>query len=140
MSDILAILPTPTVDSEEFWRGCERGELLLRRCEECGTIAYYPRSHCISCGGERLAWQQSAGTGTIYSFTHVAVSFYGKAWESRLPYTVVLVDLVEGPRMLSRLVDAERARVRIGARVKLAFVSVEGRGLPFFQLAEEDDR
>jgi hypothetical protein len=138
MRDILAILPTPSVDSEEFWNACDREELLLRRCEDCGTVFYYPRPHCVKCGGERLQWQRSAGVGAIHSLTNVAVSFYGKDWESQLPYTVVLVDLAEGPRMLSRLLDAKPEQVRIGAPVRLAFVAVDGRKLPFFRPAEEE--
>ena len=72
----------------------------------------------------------SSGRGTVFSFSDVQVSFYGTAWESQLPYTVILVDLDEGPRMLSRLVGKG---VAIGDKVQVHFVEVEGHRLPYFE-------
>ncbi len=135
MSEILAILPKPTTETAPFWEGCDRGELLLRRCEACGERSYYPRRLCPHCGSERLAWERAAGRGTVYSHSEICISFYGGAWESQLPYTVVLVDLDEGPRMLSRLVPGSPP-ARTGSRVALEFVEVEGRKLPYFTVLE----
>jgi uncharacterized OB-fold protein len=63
----------------------------------------------------------------------VHVSFYGDAWKSQLPYTVVLVDLDEGPRMLSRLVGTDAGGVASGDRVEVTFTDIEGQKLPFFK-------
>jgi uncharacterized OB-fold protein len=71
----------------------------------------------------------------VFSFTHVGVSFHGPGWESQLPYTVLLVDLEEGPRMMSRLVGNDRDAVAGGDRVELVFVEIDGQRLPFFQRA-----
>jgi uncharacterized OB-fold protein len=133
MAGIKAILPAPKGDSAEFWAACNRGRLLLRSCDDCRHVFYYPRIHCPRCGSRRLGWVESRGEGTVFSFTDVQISFYGPAWESELPYTVLLVDLDEGPRMLSRLVGGGPAP--IGARVRVDFVTVEGQALPFFRLA-----
>src|SRR3989304_3427326 len=116
MGDIFAILPSPTNETAPFWEGCNRSELLLCACEACGHVFYYPRLYCPKCGSEKLAWRASEGRGTLYSFTRVGVSFYGKKWESQIPYTLVLVDLDEGPRMLSRLVGPGPATAQIGGR------------------------
>jgi uncharacterized protein len=132
-ADIKAILPQRTVDSTPFWEGCNQDKLLLRHCQACDQLSYFPRSACPHCGGRALDWREASGRATIYSFTHVAVSFYGPEWESQLPYTPVLVDLEEGPRMLSRLIGAGRDLIRIGDRVQLVFVEVEGQRLPYFQ-------
>lgn len=134
VDDIIAILPAPTSESAPFWEGCNRGELLLQRCEACRHVFYYPRLFCPRCGDRKLVWQAASGRGVVYSFTHVEVSFYGPKWESQLPYTPVLVDLEEGVRMLSRLVGADRANVKIGNRVALSFVAFEKQQLPFFTL------
>ena len=135
MQDILAILPSPTKETAPFWEGCNRGELLLSVCEDCAHVFYYPRLYCPRCGSEKLAWRASAGRGTLYSFTHVGVSFYGPTWESQLPYTLVLVDLDEGPRMLSRLIGKQHKEARIGDRLEVDFVEVEKQRLPYFRIA-----
>jgi len=135
--EIKAILPKPTADSAPFWEGCDRGELLLARCGECGYRFYYPRRLCPKCGSSLIGFEASAGTGTVFSLSEVRVSFYGPAWESQLPYTVVLVDLDEGPRMLSRLIGHGGSKVCIGDRVRVRFIEVEGQKLPYFELAPE---
>ena len=135
MADIFAILPSPTSESAPFWEGCNRGELRLQKCGDCDHVFYYARLFCPKCGSRKLDWQASAGTGTLYSFTHVGVSFYGQKWESQIPYTLALVDLDEGPRMLSRLVGDGRAGAKIGDRLQLEFVEVETQKLPFFRIA-----
>ena len=133
--DIIAILPTPSAESAPFWAGCDRDELLLQRCTRGQHLFYYPRLFCPHCGDRDLAWEKCSGQGVIFSFTHVQVSFYGSKWESQLPYTLVLVDLAEGPRMLSRLIGPDQGDVRIGNGVEVQFVAFEGRKLPFFQRA-----
>jgi uncharacterized OB-fold protein len=134
VAEIQAILPTPSADSREFWGACNNGELLLQECSDCRHVFYYPRQMCPRCGGRHLRWRASTGKGSVYSFTQVQVSFYGPTWERDLPYTVVLVDLEEGPRMLSRLVESDQDAVAVGAALEVAFVTVEGQALPMFRL------
>ena len=135
MDDIIALLPKPSAESAPFWEACDRDELRLQRCARGGHLFYYPRLNCPICGDRELRWETCAGTGTVFSFSHVHVSFHGPKWESQLPYTVILVDLDEGPRLLSRLVGADRDDVRIGDRVIVHFATFEGHKLPFFQRA-----
>jgi uncharacterized OB-fold protein len=129
-----AVLHTPTIDSIPFWSACNQEQLLLQRCGECETSFYYARRLCPHCGSEKISWLQSAGKGTVFSCSEVAVSFFGLEWDADLPYTVVLVDLDEGPRMLSRMLKQDQARVSIGARVQVSFVQVQAQKLPFFEL------
>jgi uncharacterized OB-fold protein len=133
MAEVKAILPVPKGDSAEFWAACNRRQLLLRSCDDCRAIFHYPRIACPRCGSRRLGWVESRGEGTVFSFTDVQISFYGPTWESEVPYTIVLVDLDEGPRMLSRLAGGG-APARIGARVRVEFVTAEGQALPFFRV------
>jgi len=133
--NLRAVLPHPTEASRPFWEACQRGELLLGRCDACDHVFYYPRRHCPACGAPEPGWIRSSGRGRIFSFTHVAVSFHGAGWESQLPYTVILVDLEEGPRMLSRLVGGGREAVKSGDAVEVVFPEVEGQRLPFFRRA-----
>ena len=135
MTDLIAILPSPTTISKPFWEACNAGELQLPHCKRCDRTFYYPRRNCPHCGSADLDTRQASGNGRIFSFTHVHVSFYGSQWESQLPYTPVLVDLDEGVRMLSRLVGPDRDQAAIGDRVTVSFVEIAGQKLPFFRRA-----
>jgi uncharacterized protein len=135
VENLIAILPAPTKISKPFWDACGRGELQLPHCLRCDQAFYYPRRNCPHCGSAELDTRKAAGTGRVFSFTHVHVSFYGSQWESQLPYTPVLVDLDEGVRMLSRLIGPDRESVAVGDKVAITFVEIEGQKLPFFQRA-----
>ena len=140
MHDLRAVLPKPTAASLPFWDGCNREELTLPLCEDCGHVFFYPRIHCPVCASRRLGWRRASGRGTIFSFTHVAVSFHGADWEAQLPYTVVLVDLDEGVRMVSRLTGETRADVRFGDVVAVTVPIIGGQRLPYFERAGADRR
>jgi uncharacterized OB-fold protein len=128
-----AVAPVPTPDSEEFWSACNDGRLLLRECESCQHRFYYPRLACPRCAQRELRWIEASGRGVVYSHTTVFTSFYGSAWEADLPYTVLLVDLDEGPRMLSRLVGDDE-ELRAGAPVEVDFYEMGDRRYPYFKL------
>jgi hypothetical protein len=81
-----------------------------------------------------MVWKVSTGEGKIFSFSEVCISFFGPLWDDQLPYTVALIDLQEGPRMLSRLVLEPGQQPKIGDRVDVIFVEVQGKKLPFFKL------
>lgn len=130
---LLAGLPQPSEDSKPFWAGCNEGKLLLQRCKSCSHVFYYARRLCPACGESDLVWEESSGYATVYSFSEVHVPFPGPEWASQLPYTILLVDLDEGPRMLSRWHDAAGVP-RVGDRVKVTFPEVGGQKLPFFAL------
>ncbi len=132
-AELLAELPTPTVDSAPFWEGCNAESLLLQRCGECRHLFYFARRLCPACGATELTWESSTGRGTIYSFSEVHVAFQGPDWNSQIPYTVILVDLDEGPRMLSRWLAPEGSSLpAIGDQVRVTFPAVNGQKLPFF--------
>jgi uncharacterized protein len=128
-----AVMPTPTSDSREFWAACDNEKLLLLRCTDCAHVSYYPRLACPRCSGRELRWREASGRGVVYSHTTVFTSFYGADWEPEIPYTVLLVDLEEGPRMLTRLVGDDDG-LATGSRVQVEFRAVNGRSYPFFAL------
>jgi uncharacterized OB-fold protein len=132
MEGLMATLPRPTTDSAPFWDGCNAQRLMLQRCASCRHLFYYARRLCPACGGDDLAWEASTGRGTVYSFSEVHVAFQGPGWNDQIPYVVVLVDLDDGPRMLSRWVGPRLATPAIGDRVHVVFPSVQGQRLPFF--------
>lgn len=129
---LIAELPAPTTDSKPFWEGCNQQQLLLQRCGSCQHIFYYARRLCPACGSTDLSWQASSGKGQVYSFSQVQVAFQGPQWQSQLPYTVVLIDLDEGPRMLSRWVGPKGQTPEVGQRAQVTFELIDDQRLPFF--------
>ena len=130
-------LPVADSDSAPFWAALREGRLQLQRCGGCGRYVFYPRALCPHCHSSDLEWVPVAGTGTIYSYT-VARRPAGPAFAADVPYVLVLVDLDEGVRMLTRLLTADVDSVRIGARVVVDFeVVTDEVTLPAFRLADE---
>lgn len=130
--------PVPDGDSQLYWDGIARGELLLQRCDACQRFLFYPRALCPHCSSDRISWQRASGQGTVYSYT-VVHQAYGP-FAGQVPYVVALVDLDEGVRMMTRIAESPPEAVRIGARVRVTFVEAgEGVTLPYFILASADE-
>ena len=111
-------LPTPDTDSAAFWSGLKEGKLLLQHCLDCGNVQYYQQSLCRRCGGERLEHRAASGRGKVHSFS-VVYRAPGPAFKRDVPYAVLLVDLEEGPRMISSLVGAKPESVTFDMPVQL---------------------
>ncbi len=128
-------VPEPTGDSEPFWRACRAGRLIVQRCANCQRLQYYPRNMCTECLSERLDWETMSGRGTVYthSIVHRALN---PAFEADLPYVVAVVELDEGVRLISRIVDCTPAKVVIGMTVEVTFVPAsDAITLPLFRPA-----
>lgn len=111
-------LPTPDTDSAAFWSGLKQGKLLLQHCLDCGHVQYYQQGMCRRCGGERLEHRAASGRGKVHSFS-VVYRAPGPAFKRDVPYAVLLVDLEEGPRMISSLVGAKPESVTFDMPVQL---------------------
>jgi len=122
-------------DSRPYWEGLQQGELRIQRCDSCSKAVFYPRSICPHCFADQLSWIVASGKGTVYSYT-VAHQAFG-SFAADVPFVVALIELEEGVRMMSRLLDAPRERVMVGAAVKVTFEKVEeDLTLPYFRLLE----
>ena len=116
--------------TEPFWQACFQHRLLIQRCASCGTHQFYPRPFCLNCEATTMEWIESAGTGMVYSLTTVRIPVVD---ELKPPYILALVDLDEGPRLLTNI---EGGDARIGDRVTLAWRSRDGLPpLPVFKPA-----
>ncbi len=114
------IFPTPTPETAHYWAGCREHELRLQRCDSCGQHQFYPRSLCSHCMSDQLQWVVASGAGEVISFTIVrrAVS---EAYNPEVPYVVALVQLAEGPTMMSNLVQCDPESVQVGMPVSVTF-------------------
>jgi uncharacterized OB-fold protein len=114
--------------SAPFWEAAARRELILQRCAECGHWQFYPRPFCLACQSDNVGWQPAAGTGTVYSQTTVNIQI---APEFTPPYVVAVVELDEGPRLTTNIVNGD---TQIGDKVKVAWRERENAPpLPVFE-------
>lgn len=114
----MIVPPVPADDaaSAPFWDATRSKRLVFQRCDDCGAPVWYPRAVCPSCLSGDLTWTEATGRGTVYS---VSVHYRAPAPElaDDVPYAVALVDLDDGPRMLTNVVGCDPEAVRIGDRV-----------------------
>ena len=126
-------LPVPNEDSGPFWDGCAAGRLQFQWCERCGELNWFPRRMCRNCHSDGLGWRAAPGTGTIYTFS---VVHRAPGPEFASPYVLALIDVDDGPRMMSHVVAADPDQVRIGGAVAVEFERLsEAVALPVFRLS-----
>jgi len=125
--------PTIDPDNEGFWEGVKRQELVFQRCKDCGDWSHPPRPMCPKCRCLEKEWSPSSGKGTIHSWvTYQEAPHPG----FKVPYSVVLVELEEGVRLVSNLVDVKPEEITIGMPVEVVFDQVtDEMVLPKFRKA-----
>ena len=121
--------------SRPFWAAAEDGRLQVQRCEACGHHQFYPRPFCLECEAGGVEWVDVSGRGTVYSLTTVHLKVLE---ELDPPYLVGLIELEEGPVLLSRMVAADGSPladgIAIGDPVAVAWHQREGAPpLPVFR-------
>jgi uncharacterized OB-fold protein len=111
-----SLIPEITPLNAPFWDALHRGEIHLQHCTHCQSYQHPAEMFCYQCGSRELEWQRVEGEGTIYSFTVIHSSQH-PAFKDHVPYHVIIVQLDEGPRMVSAVFDA-KGGIKIGDRVK----------------------
>ncbi len=136
-------VPVADADTQPFWHGCERGELLIQRCGDCKKWLWQPRPICSGCQTPDPIWTRVSGNGFVASWTVLRPPSL-PAFVEKLPYVLLLVELDEGVRMLGFLVDDEGGWLRsdgeaegicMGTRVALRFYDQAGTMLPSWTVA-----
>jgi len=113
-------LPRPTEDSAPYWDAAQRGELRMQRCRDCGLTRFPPSILCARCLSEHHEWVRLSGRGTVFSWIIVHQSQH-PAFSADTPYNVTIVELEEGPRLHTTLVDCPNDHIRIGMPVEVVF-------------------
>ena len=133
---MVGFLPEPFVnaDSEAYWAAAKEGRLVLQQCADCGHVEFMPRHVCPKCWSENRTWTDAAGTGTVHSFSIVHRAPL-PAFREDCPYVVALIDLDEGPRMMTNIVGDGACQVAIGSEVEVCFEDRGEAKLPQFRLA-----
>lgn len=122
MTDLSDLKPTPPAnpDTEAYWDGLKRGELLLQQCTACHAYRHYPQPMCPYCHSMDYQWTPSKRLGRIYSWTETHHAF-NPGFKGELPYILVTVDLDEGVRLNAQLRDADIDELKIGRESRVDF-------------------
>jgi uncharacterized OB-fold protein len=113
-------LPVPDPESAPYWDAAAEGRLVFQRCRQCDHAYLYPRAACPRCWSSDPEWVDTSGRGHVYSFTVVHRNDL-PPFRDRLPYLVAVVELEEGPRLATNLVECDPADVWCGMAVRVAF-------------------
>ncbi len=130
----LASRPEITKVNASFWEAAARHEFILQYCPTCDRYQHEAIDQCPVCFGE-FEWREASGRGRIHTFI-LMHQVYHPVYSGRTPYNVTIVELDEGPLMLTNIVNAENDRIVVGAPVTLVFEDIEeGLSLHKFELA-----
>jgi uncharacterized OB-fold protein len=113
-------LPLIEDETRPYWEAARARRLLIRRCRACGEAHFYPRPFCPGCWSDDVAWEEASGRATLYTHSTVYRNDLPPFVE-RVPYVAAVVDLEEGPRMMTELVGTEPDDVRIGMPLAVEF-------------------
>ena len=134
--------PLPYLEAEDrpYFEALQRGELYFQRCQVCGRSQFHPRALCCHCLAPHPQWCKSAGRGRLYSF---AVTYHSPlpGFRESTPYIVAYVEIEDGLRLMTNLVDCALAEVKIGMEVEAVFAPATAEiSLLNFRPARPDQR
>ncbi|MDC0236893.1 OB-fold domain-containing protein [Gammaproteobacteria bacterium] len=126
-------LPKPNSRNAPFFEAASEGKLRLQCCDKCETWTFPYRDRCQHCGSESMVWRDTSGRGTLYSHGLLRRAYHPRH-EDRLPIILAQVDMLEGVRLSTNLVDVEPDAVRVGMEVEMVSESLpDGGAIPVFR-------
>ena len=129
--------PRPTPETQPFWDGCRQGELKLQWCAPCAAAYFPPSPYCPRCLSDEVEWRAASGRGRLH--TYVIAHRPAPGFEDDAPYAIAIVELDEGPRMMSNIIGIPNTPDHLVLDMALR-VTFEARGddveLPVFAPAE----
>ncbi|WP_104126595.1 Zn-ribbon domain-containing OB-fold protein [Cryobacterium sp. Y57] len=112
-----------------FWEAARRGQLVIQRCGACRQYQFYPRLFCLACDSDDIGWVAASGRATVYSQTTVHLRSSPEV-DLDSPYVVAVVELEEGPRLLTNLTEKD---CLIGSSVQVGWRPRRGQApVPVF--------
>ncbi|NIB38056.1 Zn-ribbon domain-containing OB-fold protein [Pseudomaricurvus alkylphenolicus] len=132
MSNYQKPLPVIQPHSAAFWEGTRQHKLMIQHCRDCDSNIFYPRKHCPECWSENLDWIESSGKAKVFSFS---VTYEGlePMFQQDLPIILAWVDLPEGVRMCTNLLNCDPDEIEIGMEVDVVFQqATEDITIPYF--------
>jgi uncharacterized OB-fold protein len=117
--------PLPHIDEENrpWWEAVQRHELYIQKCRDCGDLRFHPRALCTNCLSSNTEWVRCKGSGHIYTFT-VTNQNQASGFRDSLPYVLAWVQLDEGVKLMTNIVDCPPEEVKIEMPVEAVFDDV----------------
>jgi uncharacterized protein len=135
----MAVVPGLTELTAPYWAAAREGRLAVQECQSCRQVWHPPLPRCPHCHAESLGWRDSSGDGTVYSYTVVRHATHF-AFADKIPYVLAIVELAEGPRLVTALTGIAPDEVRVGLRVHAVFRPVtDAVTLPYFEPDHDRD-
>lgn len=137
MADYTKPLPVPDPLTKTYWDSVKAHAMQLQQCSDCSKFIFYPRSVCPHCGSRNLNWKAVSGRGKVYGFT-ISHQKNMPGFGADAPYTIALVELDEGARLMTNLVgiDPDPAKIKVGMDVVVQYDDVtDAITLPKFRPA-----
>lgn len=131
-NDFAKPLPRPTPTSQPFWDGLAANKIMIQHCLDCANWVFYPRSRCSSCLSDNLEWREVTGDAVLYTFT-LTRQPTAPHFADEVPQKLAVVELAEGVRMTSTLINIDEADVRVGIKLKPVFAKRDGVTLLLFE-------
>ena len=128
-------LPTPDFETQAFWDGCKEGKFLIRHCNACGRDHFYPRPFCPTCWSAEVVWKEASGRATLYTYSIVHVNDL-PPFADRVPYVAAVVELDEGPRVMTNVEGVAFDDLRVDMPLVVAFKPIsDDVTIPVFRAA-----
>jgi uncharacterized OB-fold protein len=113
-------LPATDDETEPYWAAARDGRLLIKRCADCGATHFYPRPFCPVCWSAAVAWEEASGDAVLYTWSVVHQNDL-PPFPDRVPYVAAVVDLAEGPRMMTNVVECDPDTLAVGMALRVAY-------------------
>jgi hypothetical protein len=138
MTEKKSLKPVPMTQpwTEEFWKAAKQHKFLIQHCHDCDINIFYPRKFCPDCWGTNLGWIEASGQGKLHTYT---VTHYGveQRFAGDLPFVLALVDMEEGIRVMTRIVNCKHENLKCDMPVELTWEDLdENFSLYYFQPAK----
>jgi uncharacterized protein len=136
MADATRARPKPTPETQHFWDGTQAGELRLQRCDACANVYFPPRPFCPVCASRKVSVFKASGKAKLYSYV---INHRPAAPGFTPPYAIAIVELDEGPRMMSNIMDCPQTpeALELDMKLEVTFEKLDDKiTLPQFRPAK----
>jgi len=121
--EMIKPLPKPSKWSQPFWDSARKHKLTLKKCKDCGHIDHPPYLYCTNCHSDNSEWVEASGKGKLVAYAINTYMVPFPFWDD-MPYVVAMIDLEEGVRMLSNIVECDHDKLKNGMELEVVFDDV----------------
>lgn len=113
-------IPVATRWSKYYWESANQNKFVIQKCKDCGEYNFMPRMVCPNCFSDQLEWVEAAGKGKVYSYS-IVLNNAPTAFASDVPFVLAIIQLAEGPKMVSNIIDVDFEKIQCDMDVEITF-------------------